>query len=423
MAATDVPAIRVRGLGRYFGPRAEMDGAVNPREAFRTLMRIAGVPVRAGDDRSSVTFAVAGHVLRDLSFDVEWGSVVCLAGPSGSGKTVLLQLMAGALPPTTGRIEFYGPVTSLLATGDNLDSRSTAIENLKASPYVTAATPDETARYIDDVLDFAELREFEHASIRTYSTGMVLRLSIAMALCGRPSIVLIDDVLNVGDIGFQQKCLDRVLALKDAGCTLVLALSDEAFIQRIATRVLTLGDGGIVSDAPPLHGLAPQQGRVADVSWQVMRNLPEDAVMALRVVEVVAGDGGRGAVELRATFEPKVAGLRCRPLLTVAAVGGRSVLFRSLYPEYVDVPGTAPLHFAVPIPVETLPNGDYTIGFHIVSIKGASTDAGNVLALKATEVVKLAVRREVDPFAEMDPKPGLMPPLAWEVEPFTEAQL
>jgi ABC-type polysaccharide/polyol phosphate transport system ATPase subunit len=415
--ATDAPAIRVRGLGRYFGPRVEMDGAVNPREAFRTLMRIAGVPVRADGDQASVTFAVPGHVLRDVSFDVEWGSVLCLAGPSGSGKSVLLQVMAGVLQPTTGRIEFFGPVTSLLSIGDNLDARSTAIENLRESPYVAGAPPDEAARYVDEVLDFAELRGFEDASIRTYSTGMVLRLSVAMALCGRPSIVLVDDVLNVGDIGFQQKCLDRVLALKDAGCTLVLALSDETFIQRIATRVLTLGDGGIVSDAPPLHGLAPQQGRDADVSWQLTRSLPEDAVMALRAVELTSG-AGAGELELCATFEPKAGGLRCRPLLTVSAVGGRSVLFRSLYPEYVDLTGTAPRRFAVPIPVATLPNGDYTIGFHIVSLQGAS-----VFALKASELVKLSIRRDTDPFAEMDPRPALIPPVAWEVEPFTEAQL
>ena len=426
--ATDTPAIRVRGLGRYFGPRAEMDGAVNPREAFRTLMRIAGVPVRADGDQARVTFAVAGHVLRDVSFDVHWGSVVCLAGPSGTGKSVLLQLLAGGLPPTTGRVEFFGPVTSLLAIGDNLDARSTAIENLRESPYVAGAAPEEAARYIDEVLDFAELRGFEHVSIRTYSTGMVLRLSVAMALCGRPSIVLVDDVLNVGDIGFQQKCLDRVLALKDLGCTLVLALSDETFIQRIATRVLTLGDGGILSDAPPLQGLIPQQGRAADVSWQVTRSLPEDAVMALRGVELAAGPGGQDDLELRATFEPKVGGLRCRPLLNVAAVGGRSVLFRSLYPEYVALQGTAPLRFAVPIPVATLPNGDYTIGFHIVSIDGVASDpppveGAGVFSLKATELVKLSIRRELDPFADMDPRPALMPPVSWEVEPFTEAQL
>ena len=422
-----MPAIRVRGLGRYFGPRAEMDGAENPREAFRTLMRIAGVPVRSRDGESQVTFAVAGHVLRDVCFDVEWGTVVCLAGPSGTGKTVLLQLMAGVLAPTTGRIEFFGPVTSLLTIGGNLDSRSTAIENLQASPYVQSATPEEGARYIDEALDFADLRGFEDASIRTYSTGMALRLGVAMALCGHPSIVLIDDVLNVGDIGFQQKCLDRVLALKDAGCTLVLALSDEAFMQRIATRVLTLGDGGIVSDAPPLQGLVPQRGGTADVSWQVARTLPEDAAMAVRAVEVAPG-GGRDTFELRVTFESKLSALRCRPVVTVCAVGGRSSLFRSLYPEYVEVPAPAPLRFAVPIPVETLPNGDYTIDVHMISITGASssgesTGDGGVFSLKANEAVKLAIRRDVDPFADWDPRPLLTPPVAWEVEPFTEAQL
>ena len=151
---------------------------------------------------------------------------------------MLLQLLAGVLPPTTGRIEFYGPVTSLLAIGDNLDLRSTAIENLQASPLRRAGH----ARG-GGALHRRGARLRRAARIRArrrfapISTGMVLRLSVAMALCGRPSIVLIDDVLNVGDIGFQQKCLDRVQALKDAGCTLVLALSDETFVQRIATRV------------------------------------------------------------------------------------------------------------------------------------------------------------------------------------------
>ena len=147
-----------------------MDGATFPREAFRTLMRIAGVNVRDPDDAIHVTSAASGQALRDVSFEVEWGSVVCLVGPSGSGKTVLLSVLAGVLPPTSGRVEFYGPVTSLLSTGDNLDSRISAYENLQTVPYIAGADPEEAARHIAEILDFAELHGFEHASIRTFST-------------------------------------------------------------------------------------------------------------------------------------------------------------------------------------------------------------------------------------------------------------
>lgn len=413
----------MRGIGRYFGPAVEMDGVNRPRESFRSLLRVAGLRVdasaEASDDAPQVTVAVAGQVLRDITLDIARGSVVCLTGSPGAGKSVLLKVLGGVVAPTSGTVEFYGPVTALLTVNNNLDMRSTAYENIQASPYVMGAGPEEAGRHAAEVLAFAEIEGFEHAALRTFSTGMVLRLSVALALCGHPSIVLIDDVLAVGDIGFQQKCLDRVRALKHEGCTLVLAFSDETLVRQLATRVITLAGGQVVGDTAPQDWMPLRERSGADaVEWQVLTNLPEDDVMALRAVIVEAGRTSDGPVlGLSAVFEPKADGLRCRPYVTVSSIGFRKPLFRSLFPEYLPVPGEGTLRFSVQVPTDVLPNGAYVIGFYIVSLHGSS-----VYSLKAGDAIKVTITRDDPPPAENEPVPLLRPPVAWEVERLVEAE-
>jgi len=412
-------AIRIRGLGQYIGPRLETDGISRPREAFRSLLRLAGIELKASDEDTQVTFAVAGHVLRDISLDIERGSVVCLTGPSG--KSELLEILAGVTPPTSGRVEIFDPVTPLLSAGDNLNPLLSAHENIKASPaWTLASSPEEADRYMSEVLDFSELREFEHAPIRTYSTGMVLRLSMALALCGSPSLVLLDDVLDVGDIGFQQKCSERVLALQKAGCTLVIALDDEALVRQLSTRIITLSDGRIVGDSSPLDAtVSIPVSRVADVAWRVSENMAENEVMALRAVSVNAEHEAEGTcLDVITTFEPRADALRCRPLISVGTA--TYDLFRSVYPTFVNVEGQKPLTFRVRVPMSLLPDGDYDISIHMAVQRDA-----HVYALKASDAVFITVRREQpshahDAVRDSSP-PLLMLPTLWEVERVVEA--
>lgn len=406
-------AIRIRGLGRYFGPRVEFDGSARPREAWRTLLRIAGVDVKQlTDDNTQRTMAVAGHVLRDVSLDVEQGSVVCVVGPSGSGKSVLLQILGGVVAPTSGSIEFYGPVTSLLTIGDNLDDRLSAYENIQASGGQNDASAAERERYVREVIDFAELHGFEHAPLRTFSTGMTLRLGVALALCGRPSIVLIDDVLAVGDIAFQQKCIDRVHDLKAAGCTLMVAFGDDAVVQQLATRVITLGDGRIVSDTSTAKWAKVRNaGSAADVEWQVVQDLPEDEVMALRSIGVDAGrDEGVSHLDLSMEFDAKLAGVRCRP--SVFLMRGKTVVYRSLYPEFLMVTAARRLTWTVRIPTEILPSGTYAFMINMQTLQG-----NTVYAMKAHDAVTLTVRREGEPAADTPGTPVLAVDFPWEIEP------
>ncbi len=407
-------ALRVQGVARYFGPRVELDGAARPREAWRALLRIAGLDLRdLTDANTQRTMVVAGHVLRDVTFDVERGSVVCLAGPSGAGKSVLLQILAGVIAPTAGRIERYGAVSSLLGIDADLDELDTARANVRRSPR---CPKDEAgaARFADEVIAFAELHGFEDVPVRTYSTGMQVRLGVALALCGRPDIVLLDDVLAVGDIAFQQKCVERIHELKAEGATIVAVFGDDRLVHQLATRVVTLGGGRVVADGPAVAWThTPTRGGAADVDWQVTQDLPEDDAVALRSVTVDAvRDGDETHVDVAMTFEAKVDGVECRP--SVFLNRGKTTIFRSLAPDVLRLGASRRVRWDVRIPAGLLPDGAYALMLNMQSLHG-----GLVYAMKAQDAVTLTVRRDAGA-GEPPPDDAVTPLLAvrfpWEIE-------
>src|SRR4029453_8817202 len=349
-----VIAIRIRDLGRYFGEPVVMDGGAQPREAWRSLLRIAGIEPKArGTDDDPLTPRVVtapGHVLRDVSVDIEQGSVTCLSGPSGCGKSLFLKILAGVVAPTSGRVEIYGDVARLLSSGDNVDARMTAHENIQSSPLYRAATPDVAERFQAEVIEFAELEGFEHVPLRTYSTGMLMRLNVALTLCSAAPIILIDDVFGVGDIAFQQKIVDKLHALRAEGRTLIVASSDEVLIEQIATRVLTLGNGHIIGDSPPGHLATDRPSpSLPEFVSHASENYPESDVMALRGMQVEScRDGDHTYLDVGLGFEAKVSGARCRPSVTVRRQ--KKVLFRSLYPEQIELGDSCRFGCTVRIP-------------------------------------------------------------------------
>jgi hypothetical protein len=265
------------------------------------------------------------------------------------------------------------------------------------------------------VIEFAELEGFEHVALRTYSTGMLMRLSVALALCGSHSIVLIDDVLSVGDIAFQQKVADRVHALRAAGTTLLLAFGDDLLVQQLATRVITLGNGRVVSDAPPRHWAgARTTSSAADVAWQILENLPEDEMMTLRSIGVTPGRvAGDSFIHVSAVFDAKVGGVTCRPSLIL--IRDRTKIFRTLYPAFVEPAGPQRLAFSIRLPTSLLPNGKYSL---TVSMLTRHNDI--VYSLRAEEAVTLTIRRDEaaveTPEPDAEPRTLLLPVFPWEVE-------
>jgi len=416
-----VIAIRIRDLGRYFGAPVVMDGGAQPREAWRSLLRIAGIEsnARLADDEPQTQRAVTtpGHVLRDISIDIEQGSVTCLSGPSGCGKSVLLKILAGVIPPTSGRVEIYGDIARLLASGDNVDPRMTAHENIQSSPLLRGAAEDVIERFQAEVIDFAELEGFEHVPLRTYSTGMLMRLNVALTLCSTAPIILMDDVFGVGDIGFQQKVVDKLHALRAEGRTLVVASSDEALIEQIATRILTLGNGRIINDTPPTRlTIELPSTSTAEFDWNASENFPENDVMALREMRIErCRDGDQTYLDVGLAFEAKVSGARCRPSVTMRRQ--KKILFRSLYPEQIELADPCRFGCTVRIPLDILSSGTYlmTVDMHTYS-------GNNLYLLKARDAITLNVRHETDAPNERR-SPLLTVAFPWELESMTEANV
>ena len=409
----DAPAIRMRGLGCYFGARLEMDGVNRPREAWRTLLRFAGLDLsQLSDQRTQRTSVVGGYALRDASLDIRQGSVVCLAGPAGAGKSVLLKILAGAMAPTSGRAEFFGSVSSLVGGGD-LDERSSAEDNIRASSEFEATPPDDRERFVSEVVDFAGIHGFETAPLRTFSTGMRLRLDIALVLCSRSSILLLDALLSVGDIAFQQKCVERVRELAEQGRTIVAVFDDDAIVQQLATRVVTMAGGRIVGDTSPAgHARHVTSGTAADVSWQVASDLPEDDAVVMRALAVDGGkDGGSSSIDLTMAFEARLDGVRCRPSVVLNWSGLR--LFRTVAPRPLTLDRGRRVTWTVRIPTDPLIAGAYTLMVNMQSEHGEA-----VYSMKAHEAVTLSVSRPAGETKERNPRraPLLTVEFPWEIE-------
>lgn len=183
--------------------------------------------------------------LRDVSFEVKRGEVFGVIGRNGAGKSTLLKVIAKVLFPTQGRVVMCGRVAPLLEIGAGFQPELTGRENVFLNSTLLGRTHKDTERLLPEILDFAELEDFIDAPLRTYSTGMVARLGFSVATCIRPEILLVDEVLSVGDAQFQQKCLDRMYSFLDQGTTVVIVSHGMGTIESFCSRALWLNNGRV----------------------------------------------------------------------------------------------------------------------------------------------------------------------------------
>jgi ABC-2 type transport system ATP-binding protein len=189
--------------------------------------------------------------LRDISVEVQEGRTLGLLGPNGSGKTTLLKVIAGILRPTGGQVTTRGRIAALLALGAGFHAELTGRENVYLNAALLGLSRKETDRLFDDIVGFAELEEFIDNQVKFYSSGMYVRLGFAVAVHVEPAILLVDEVLAVGDIGFQRKCLDKVEAFQREGRTIVFVTHAPDLVVRVCDDVLLLHEGRIRKAGEP----------------------------------------------------------------------------------------------------------------------------------------------------------------------------
>src|SRR5436190_4941375 len=222
-AAVAAGEIHARGLGRLFKIRLTQSRSLKESILRRDLPQTREL-----------------WALKDVDLDVRPGEAFGIVGPNGSGKSTLLKLIAGIFAPTTGELRVGGRVGSLIEIGAGFHPEFTGVENV----YLNAAIYGLKRKYIDEhleeIIDFAELEAFKDVPVRTYSSGMYMRLGFSVAMHVRPDVLLLDEVLAVGDEAFQQKCYGKIWEFKQAGGTILFVSHDQTAVARVCDRALML---------------------------------------------------------------------------------------------------------------------------------------------------------------------------------------
>src|SRR5437870_8956173 len=237
--------IRAEGLGKLY-----RRGMVFERGMLRdTLTAYARAPWKIFQKPKQETF----WALDNVSLQVKEGEVLGLIGRNGAGKTTLLKILSRITRPTTGWAEIHGRVGSLLEVGTGFHPELTGRENTFLSGAILGMGKAEIIRKFDEIVAFAELEKFIDTPVKHYSSGMYVRLAFAVAAHLEPEILLVDEVLAVGDIRFQKKCMGKMGDVARAGRTVVLVSHNMAAINALSSRVILLNDGAIEFDGPTLE--------------------------------------------------------------------------------------------------------------------------------------------------------------------------
>ncbi len=194
--------------------------------------------------------------LRHVSFEVRPGESVGLIGHNGSGKSTLLRIAAGVLRPTEGRVEVDGRISPMIELAAGFDPDLSGHDNVFLNGVLLGHTRKEMQEKLERIVEFAELQDFIGMPVKNYSSGMYARLGFAIAADVDPEILMIDEVLAVGDERFQAKCRERIQAIKAKGCTIFYVSHDMASVAELCERVLVLHHGALVFDGPPQPAIA-----------------------------------------------------------------------------------------------------------------------------------------------------------------------
>lgn len=192
--------------------------------------------------------------LRDVTFDIKAGETVGIIGRNGAGKSTLLKLIAGVTQPTNGSVTVQGKVAPLIEVGAGFHHELSGYENIFLSGAILGMSRKEIAAKVDDIITFSELEEYINVPVKRYSTGMFMRLGFSVAVHTDAPILLIDEVLAVGDISFQEKCLDRLNRMKGKR-TIVFVSHDEDAVKQFCERAILLVDGQVAADGKPADAL------------------------------------------------------------------------------------------------------------------------------------------------------------------------
>jgi lipopolysaccharide transport system ATP-binding protein len=380
--------IRVEHLSKQYQIGARQAAYETLRESLSATLRAPLDAVRRRRRAGESVWA-----LKDVSFEIGRGEAVAIIGKNGAGKSTLLKILSRITEPTGGRIELYGRVGSLLEVGTGFHPELSGRENIYLNGAILGMSREEIARKFDEIVSFAEVERFINTPVKRYSSGMYMRLAFAIAANLEPEILLIDEVLAVGDAAFQKKCLGKMNEVASEGRTVLFVSHNMTAVNQLCPRAIMIADGEVARDGrTPEVVAAYLQGSAAggECVWDDERRAPGNARIRLRSVRVVSEGRVRREVDIdkdvaiEVEFWNREPGVRnvCVNVNLLDATGntvlstGNTPAANSLPEEWFAKPHPAGLfRAACTLPGNFLNEGLYYISVYIVTLGPLSIEA------------------------------------------------
>ena len=291
------PIIAVEGLGKRYRIGAQSHNSL--RDAVASLVRSPFRSFRSNGSENTI------WALKDVSFEVAPGEVVGIIGRNGAGKSTLLKILSQITKPTEGRVALNGRVGSLLEVGTGFHSELTGRENVFLNGAILGMTRVEIQRKFDEIVAFAETEQFLDTPVKHYSSGMIVRLAFAVAAHLEPEILIVDEVLAVGDVEFQKKCLGKMNEVTREGRTVLFVSHDFNAVNSICERAILLHQGsvamsGVTADVTRYY-LDHSNNMYSPITWSPR---PDDSVdeVSLNSVNVLQNETATSAINCRDPF-------------------------------------------------------------------------------------------------------------------------
>ncbi|MCI0700402.1 MAG: ABC transporter ATP-binding protein [Planctomycetia bacterium] len=278
------PAIRVTNLAKRFRLGSRVRGGLNLTEQFASALSL----FRDQSAPSETDF----WALKDVSFEVQRGEVLGIIGRNGAGKSTLLKILSRIMEPTEGRAELRGRVGSLLEVGTGFHPELTGRENIYLNGSVLGMTRREIARSFDAIVSFAGVEQFLDMPVKRYSSGMYVRLGFAVAAHLEPEIMIVDEVLAVGDAEFQGRCLGKLREVSAGGRTVLFVSHNMTAVQNLCSRAIVLAGGKVVLDGKPTDAVRSYLTQRGDLAAEWLDSRPQSSRrVTFKAVRVRSADG------------------------------------------------------------------------------------------------------------------------------------
>jgi lipopolysaccharide transport system ATP-binding protein len=360
------------------GKKYQLGGPKASYSTFReTLMESAQAPLRwlKGERKKIDTTFWA---LDDVSFEINYGEAVGIIGRNGAGKSTLLKILSRITKPTRGRVDLFGRVGSLLEVGTGFHPELTGRENIFLNGAILGMSRQEIAKKYDEIIDFAEVEKFLDTPVKFYSSGMYVRLAFAVAAHLDPEILVVDEVLAVGDAAFQRKCLGKLGENAESGRTVLFVSHNMAAINRLCRRALLLDKGRLIADGPATEITAKYLAGAAEENgvreWNA-NEAPGTQEVRLIKVSLQSNDGTAKSVfdvseeiSMRLVYQVGVANTSFRCSLVFKTQG--TAAFSSIEPTELNRPEVGIYCSVVKIPAHLLAESEYSVNISAFTSSG-----------------------------------------------------